>query len=97
MTFYIYGLKNRLLGLFENPISDDKAPSDYLDGISLSLVSCDVNVLARYKEFDVYHLGTFDSKSGEVKPCLDFLGSLEPICLRLIEHKSEGVSDHGEK
>lgn len=89
MKFYIYGFKNRLLGQFDRPVAELVEPKDYEANISLGLVAADRTALDRTKEFDVYCLGEFDVKSGEVKTCLDFVCSLEPICLKIIEHKDK--------
>lgn len=89
MNFYIYGFKNRLLGQFDRPVAETVEPKDYTDNISMGLVAASTEALARTKEFDVYCLGKVDVKSGELIPCCDFVCSLEPICIRLIEHKEK--------
>lgn len=89
MKFYLYGFKNRLLGQFDRPVAELVEPKDYEANISMGLVAADRSALERTKEFDVYCLGEVDVKSGEVKSCLDFVCSLEPICLKIIEHKEK--------
>ena len=86
MKFYIYGFKNRLLGQFDRPVAEIVEPKDYEANISMGLVAADPAALQRTKEFDVYCLGELDVKSGEFISCLDFVCSLEPICLKIIEH-----------
>ena len=94
MKFYIYGFKNRLLGQFDRPVAELVEPKDYESNISMGLASADVAALSRTKEFDVYCLGEFDVKSGEVKTCCDFVCSLEPICLKILEHReTKNVGD----
>lgn len=87
MKFYLYAFKNRLLGQFDRPVAEIVEPKDYETNISMGLVAAEVGALARTKEFDVYCLGEFDVKSGVLKTCCDFVCSLEPICLKLLEHK----------
>ena len=94
MIYRLYGFKNRLLGSFESPVASNLEGKDYIEGLSMSLISSEIGVLVRYKEFDVYCLGEMDSKSGEILSKCDFVESLEPICVRLIEHKEKGA-DHG--
>lgn len=89
MKYYIYGFKNRLLGQFDRPVAEIVEPNDYEANISMGLVAASPEALARTKEFDVYFLGEMDVKSGEVKSCCDFICSLEPICLKIIEHKEK--------
>lgn len=89
MKFYLYGFKNRLLGQFDRPVAETVKPEDYEANISMGLVAADPAALQRTKEFDVYCLGELDVKSGELKSCCDFVCSLEPICLKIIEHKKE--------
>lgn len=87
MKFYIYGFKNRLLGQFDRPVAELVEPKDYEANISMGLVSAAKDALTRTKEFDVYCLGEFDVKSGQMKVCCDFVCSLEPLCLKILEHK----------
>ena len=98
MKMYIYGLKNRLVGLFEKPFSEAIEPKDYSDQLALSLSVADPATLNRYKEYDLHCLGILDSKTGEIVVHNDFLISLEPICLRLIDHiNSENVGKDGKE
>lgn len=89
MNYYIYGFKNRLLGQFDRPVAELVEPKDYAENISMGLVSASTEALARTKEFDVYCLGKVDVKTGELISSCDFVCSLEPICLRIIEHKEK--------
>lgn len=96
MKYYLYGFKNRLLGQFDRPVAELVEPKDYEANISMGLVAADPAALQRTKEFDVYCLGVLDVKSGEIEVCCDFVCSLEPICLKIIEHNME-IKDGGEK
>ena len=92
MKYYLYGFKNRLLGQFDRPVAELVEPKDYEANISMGLVSAEPAALLRTKEFDVYLLGEFDVKSGEIISHCDFVCSLEPICLKIIEHQEK---NHG--
>ena len=96
MKYYIYGFKNRLIGQFDRPVAELVEPKDYEANISMGLIAADPAALARTKEFDVYCLGEFDVKSGEIKSCCDFVCSLEPICVRILEHKEKKNVGDGE-
>ena len=96
MIMYLYSLKNRLSGIYERPVAEQCESKDYIESLSRTLASQPVESLNFYKEFDAYFVGTFDTKSAEVKPCSEFLGSLESICLGFISIKS-GDSDVGQK
>lgn len=87
MIMYIYGLKNRLVGQFEKPFSEGIEPLNYVDQLTLSISVADPATLTRYKEYDLYCLGKFDNKTGIVDPACDFIASLEPICLSILDHK----------
>lgn len=87
MILFIYGLKNRLVGQFEKPFAEGIEPKNYIDQLALSISVADPATLTRYKEYDLYCLGTLDNKSGELKACIEFVGSLEPICVSLLDHK----------
>lgn len=89
MKFYLYGFKNRLLGQYDRPVAELVKPEDYEANISMGLVAADPAALTRTKEFDVYCLGELDVKSGKLVVRSDFVCSLEPICLRILEHKEK--------
>lgn len=88
MTFYVYGLKNRLVGQFEKPFSEAIEPKEYIDQLTLSMSVADPAILNRYKEYDLYCLGSVDNKTGEVITSCSFIASLEPICLSILDHKA---------
>lgn len=87
MKLYLYSLKNRLSGIYERPVAEVYDPVQYLESLAQSLALAEVPVLERYKEFDVYCLGVLESKSGEISPAVDFVGSIEGVCLQYINAK----------
>ena len=98
MKLYLYSLKNRLSGLFERPVAEIYDEKEYPEYLAQSLALADVDVLARYKEYDVYCLGTLDNKSGVIVSSCDFISSLEPLCVSYIaskEIKDVGKEDVG--
>lgn len=94
MIFYVYGLKNRLVGQFEKPFSEAIEPKEYIDQLTLSIAVADLVTLNRYKEYDLYCLGSVDNKTGDVISSCSFIASLEPICLSILDHKE---SENGRK
>lgn len=80
MIINLYACKNRLSGIFERPYGEDVAKEDYVERLTQSLALANIELLNRHKEFDVYYVGSFDSKSGEIVSSCEFLASLESIC-----------------
>ena len=88
MILNLYSLKNRLSGIYERPVAEQCDVKDYIESLARTLASQPVDSLNFYKEFDAYFVGTFDTKSAEIKPAEEFVGSLEGICLSFIGAKS---------
>lgn len=98
MKLYLYSLKNRLSGIFERPVAEIYDEKEYPEYLAQSLALAEVSVLNRYKEYDIYCLGTMDSKSGTIVSSCDFVGSLESLCVTYIaskETKDVGKEDIG--
>lgn len=95
MILHVYGMKNRLSGIFEKPFAELADPTEYSEQLFQSLALAPVDALQLHKEFDLYCLGTIDSKSGEIVPSVSFVCSLEQMCLSLISSKEvkKEVSD----
>ena len=90
MTLHIYAMKNRLSGIFERPFAENVDPKVYPELLAQSLALAPVEALVRHGEFDIYYLGTFDSKSGSlVSGSCDFVMSLEQLCNSYINAKKE--------
>lgn len=87
MILNIYAMKNRLTGIFDRPFAEGVEVKDYPEAISQALSLADPVALNRHKEYDVYCLGTFDTKTAEIKSCVDFVVSLEQICISFLEKK----------
>lgn len=88
MTLNIFALKNRLSGIFERPFCEIYNSSEYPELLAQSLALASVEELNRHKEFDLYFLGTFDSKSGVVQSLApEFVVCLEPLCTAYMEVK----------
>ena len=89
MMLTIYGLKNRLSGIFEKPVCELFDSKEYPEMLTQSLALAPVEVLERHREYDVYCLGCFESKTGKITAIEpEFLMSLEGICTQYIEHKN---------
>ena len=80
MMLYIYGLKNRLSGIFERPFAEPYDAQEYCDVLQQSLALASVDDLSRHAEYDVYSLGSIDNKSGEIVSSIEFVMSLETLC-----------------
>lgn len=89
MILNIYAMKNRLTGIFERPFCEGVAVKDYPEALTQALSIADPVALNRHKEYDVYCLGEFDTKTAEIKSCVDFVMSLEQICVQLLENKKD--------
>lgn len=87
MILNIYAMKNRLTGTFDRPFCEQCQVADYPEAIAQALSLADPVALNRHKEYDVYCLGTFDTKTAEIKSCVDFVVSLEQICISFLEKK----------
>lgn len=87
MILNIYAMKNRLTGVFDRPFVEQVDVSDYAEAITQALSLASPVELSRHKEYDVYSLGKFDTKTAEIKSCCEFVVSLEPICLALVKVK----------
>lgn len=93
MKLHLYSLRNRLSGIYERPVAEIYDQKEYIESLTQSLALATVDVLSRYKEFDVYCLGFMDSKTGHITSNVDFLESLEGVCSSYIaakENKSDG-------
>lgn len=97
MKLYLYSLKNRLSGQFERPVAEVYEPKVYPEYLGQSLALAEVEVLTRYKEYDVYCLGILDTKTGHITSNVDFLETLEGMCLSYIAAKSKETSEHERK
>lgn len=95
MILNLYSLKNRLSGIYERPVAEQCEIKDYIENLARTLASQPVDSLNFYKEFDAYFVGTFDTKSAEIKPAIEFVGSLEGICLSFIGAKE--IKDGGKQ
>lgn len=88
MKLYLYAMKNRLSGVFEKPITEKFDEKEYPELLAQSLALAPIDALLTHKEFDVYKVGEYESKSGEISNCeVSFVMSLESICTQYIEHK----------
>lgn len=96
MKLTIYGLKNRLSGMFERPQAETVTDSkDYVEFLTANFAANgDPATLARYAEYDVYKLGDFETKTGEIVSCCDFIASLGPICEQMIAVKTKKVENN---
>lgn len=95
MMLHLYSLKNRLSGIYERPVAEVYDSKEYFEYLSQSLALAEVPELYRYKEYDVYEVGTMDSKSGVITASnIDFVGSLESLCSSYIAVKSKKVDDN---
>lgn len=99
MIYHVYSLKNRLSGIYEKPFAEHFDSKEYPEMLTQALALADVEALNRHKEYDLYYLGTFDSVSGAIKSQpVEFIVSLEAICLSFISKKSvEKVSENGKE
>lgn len=95
MRLYLYSLKNRLSGIYERPVAEIYDSKDYFEYLGQSLALAEVPVLERYKEYDIYCLGNLDSKTGDIKSGVEFVGTLEGICLTYIAAKSKKETENG--
>ena len=94
MKLYLYGLKNRLSGLFERPVAEIYDPKEYGEYLTQSLALAGIPELNRYKEYDVFCLGCMETKSGEIVGQVDFIVSLDAMCTAYIAAKKvEAVPD----
>lgn len=90
MILNCYVLKNRLSGIFEKPITELAEPKEYCEMLVQSLALAPVQMLDLHKEYDLYHVGTFDSQSGEIASIApEFVMSLESICLSYLTQKEK--------
>lgn len=88
MMLHMYALKNRLSGIYERPITEKFDDKEYVEFLCASLAMASVEDLSRHKEFDVYKVGSYESKSGVITSCDPvFVCSLEDICLNFINAK----------
>lgn len=94
MKLHVYGFKNRLTGKFEKPVSEIYESKDYIEFLLQGLSMAQVAELSRYKEYAVYDLGSFDTETGALVSCNDFVCDLEPMILPLI---NRGESNVGRK
>lgn len=93
MKLYLYSLRNRLSGIYERPVAEIYDNKEYIESLAQSLALAEIEVLSRYKEYDVYCLGFMDSKTGHITSNVDYLDTLEALCTGYIaakEKKSDG-------
>ena len=87
MILHAFALKNRLSGIYERPFCEPYDVKEYADVLAQSLALASVEELRRHREFDVYCVGTFDSKEGFFVPFQEFVMSLESLCNSYIAYK----------
>lgn len=93
MIYSVYGLKNRLSGVFERPITEKYDIKEYPELLRQSLALADIEKLNIHKEYDLYFLGTFDSISGSItSSSCEFVMSLEQLCNDYIARKGGEVN-----
>lgn len=81
MILHMYAMKNRLSGIFEKPFLEPYAPDEYPDLLRQSLAVAPVDALRLHREFDVYYLGRFESKTAVIELTgVEFVESLEQVC-----------------
>lgn len=94
MTLHIYALKNRLTGLYSRPITEQYKPEEYEEFLIATLANASLEDLNLHKEYDVYYLGEFDTKSAVINYTkVEFVLSLESICLNYISKKVKVDND----
>lgn len=67
MKLNVLIFKNVAIGAFTSPVFDDHNPLDAAEQLRRSIIiEKDLNVVNRYKNLELYKLGTFDDLSGEL-------------------------------
>lgn len=88
MKLNLYVLKNRLSGIYEKPICELADSKEYAEMLTQSLALAPVDALNLHKEYDIYFVGSYESKSGVITSCdPEFVMSLESICLNYLAAK----------
>ena len=77
MTKYIYASKNKLSGNFNTPILHDFPKEAAPEAFAISAKEAPKE--SRIGELEIYYLGTFDTKTGEVKQEIEFLVDLGTV------------------
>ena len=80
MIKYVYAFKNVLSGQFGNPVFEVIPESDAVEAYSAAAKEAVGQDKEKMKELDLYYLGTFDTKTCELKVAEpEFLVSLKEV------------------
>lgn len=77
MIKYIYASKNKLSGNFNTPMLHDFPEEAASEAFAISAQEAPKE--SRVSELEIYYLGTFDTKSGEIKQETKFLLDLGSV------------------
>lgn len=77
MIKYIYASKNKLSGNFNTPILHDFPKEAAPEAFAISAKEAPKD--ARIGELEIYYLGTFDTKTGEIKQEQEYLIDLGSV------------------
>lgn len=77
MIKYVYATKNKLSGNFNTPMLHDFPKEAASEAFAISAKEAPKE--SQVKELEVYYLGTFDTKTGEIKEEKEFLLDLGSV------------------
>lgn len=96
MIKYLYSYYNTVAGHYQNAcinefsLMDPEALKGYIEE---STFYCKPDDLVILKDCDVYLLGKFDTKTGEIETCKEFLLHMSEVVQRILA--SKGVENGG--
>ena len=79
MIKYIYATKNKLSGNFNVPTLYDIPKENAAEAFTISAKETPVQGKEAVKELEVYYLGIFDTKTGEIKMEKEYLIDLGAV------------------
>ena len=79
MIKYIYVSKNKKSGNFNHPQLHDFPKENAAETFAISAKETPVAGIEAIKELEIYYLGTFDTKTAEIKKELEYLIDLGAV------------------
>lgn len=74
---------------FKAPFVQDLEPKEITEALGDAFYSYPVEVLQSLSEDHLYYFGTFDTKTGEVKPVKEFVFDISSLAIAVMKNKAE--------
>lgn len=96
MIYHIYTFKRKSSGFAFNPVFSQLEPKQYIESLNQNMYDFKPDELAKYIDFEVHHVGTFDNISCNVVSIDDHeivdLASMASLALKVVS-KNEPKSN----